>query len=242
MRKDRIKGKVVMVTGASRGMGAAIAKTFAREGAKVVLIARNKNDLEKIKDLILLEGGEAIVVQADVTSYDQVVNSVNKIKEKFATIDILVNCAGLGIFKSVNEMSEKEWDLTYDLNLKAVFMCTNVVVKEMIKQKNGLIINIGSMAGVVPGSNKAFAYAGSKWALVGISRTLSRELRPYNIRVVLLNPGTTDTYFRPDEEQGKHPEWLQADDVADAALFAAAVRPEVSIHEINFSVTIEGWG
>ena len=100
------------------------------------------------------------------------ISAVSKIKENLGPIDILVNCAGLGIFKSINEMSKKEWGLTYNLNLKAIFMCTQTVVKDMMIRKNGLIINIGSMAGLVAGHEKTFAYFGSKWALAGVSRCL----------------------------------------------------------------------
>jgi 3-oxoacyl-[acyl-carrier protein] reductase len=236
---NALQGQTAIITGGSRGMGAAIAKAFAAEGAKVGLIARTPADLDAVAQSIRSAGGTAEVAVADVTQRDQVLGAVAQLRQALGPIDILVNNAGIGIFKLLTEMTEEEWDAQYDLNLKSIFLCSQAAVCDMIERKHGLIINVGSMAGVVPGYARGFAYNGTKWALVGINRCLAIELKPHNIRVTLLNPGTTDTFFRPG--QGQHPEWLQADDVAAAALFVATARPEVSLHEISFSVTRDGW-
>ncbi|MCC7354502.1 MAG: SDR family oxidoreductase [Anaerolineae bacterium] len=236
---NALQGQTAIITGGSRGMGAAIARAFAAEGAKVGLIARTKADLDAVAQSIRATGGTAAVAVADVTQRDQVLAAVDHLRQALGPIDILVNNAGIGIFKLLTEMTEAEWDAQFDLNLKAIFLCSQAVVGDMMERKRGLILNVGSMAGLVPGYPRGFAYNGTKWALVGLNRCLAIELKPYNIRVTLINPGTTDTFFRPN--QGQHPEWLQAEDVAAAALFVATARPEVSLHEIAFSVTRDGW-
>lgn len=237
---DALKGQTAVINGASRGMGAAIAKAFAAEGAKVGLMARTKADLDAVAEYIRAAGGTAEVAMADARERGHVLAAVAHLREALGPIDILVNSAGLAVSKLLTEMTEEEWDVQWDTNVKGIFLCSQAVVGEMIERKRGLIINIGSMAGLVPGYPKGFAYNGTKWALVGMSRCMAIELRPHNIRVTLINPGTTDTHFRPDE-QGKHPEWLQAEDVAAAALYVATARPEVSIHELTLSVTEQGW-
>jgi 3-oxoacyl-[acyl-carrier protein] reductase len=221
-------------------MGAAIARTFAEEGAKVGLMARTEADLYAVAESIRDAGGVAEMAVADVRKRDQVTAAVAKLRKALGPVDILVNSSGLARSNTLAEMPEDEWDLQWDTNVKAVMLCCQAVVCDMIERKSGLIINIGSMAGLVPGGPKGIAYVGTKWALVGMSRCMAIELKPHNIRVTLLNPGTTDTPFRPDE-CGKHPEWMQAQDVAAAALFVATMRGDVSIHEMSFSVTAHGW-
>jgi 3-oxoacyl-[acyl-carrier protein] reductase len=222
-------------------MGAAIARIFAAEGAKVGLMARTEADLEAVAQSIRDSGGIAQVAVADVRKRDQVSAAVNKLRDALGPVDILVNSSGLAFSNLLVEMPEEEWDMQWDVMVKGVMLCSQAVVGDMIERKRGLIINIGSMAGLVPGGPKGIAYVGCKWALVGMSRCMSLELKPHNIRVTLLNPGTTDTPFRPDDF-GKHPDWMQAEDVAATALFVATLREPVSIHELTFSVTSHGWG
>ena len=171
---------------------------------------------------------------------EEAVNAaVQKTLDAFGTIDILINSAGVGIFKTLEDTSVEEYDMQYDINVKGTFLCSKAVLPCMKSKKEGLIINIGSMAGLVPGYAAGFCYNGTKWALVGMSRCMAIELRPDNIRVTLLNPGTTDTNFRPGG--GEHPEWLQGFDVAEAALYVATASPNISIHEMAMSATSHGW-
>ncbi|GAB4437950.1 MAG: 3-ketoacyl-ACP reductase [Anaerolineae bacterium] len=236
-----LEGQVAVITGAGRGMGAAIASAFAGAGARVGLIARTASDLQAVAGAIAEAGGVAEPAVADVTQRAQVQAAVARLRAALGPVDILVNSAGVATTNTVVEMPEADWDRQFDTNVKAVMLCSQAVLPDMIARRRGLIINIGSMAGLVPGGPGGTAYVASKWALVGLSRCLSLELKPHNIRVTLLNPGTTDTPFRPDEF-GKHPEWMQASDVAEAALFVATMREPVSIHELAFSVTRDGWG
>ena len=236
----KLDGQIAIVTGASRGMGAAIAQALAADGAKVGLIARNGADLQATGDVIAGQGGTAASAIADVRVPDQVFAAVAQLREQLGPVDILVNSAGVAASAYIHEMTEEIWNEGWDTNVRGTALAIQAVVPDMMQRKRGLIINIGSMAGLVPGGPTATVYVGGKWALVGMSRSLSMELKPYNIRVTLLNPGTTDTPFRPNE-YGKHPDWMHAGDVAAVALFVATLREPISIHEINFSPTSHGW-
>jgi len=236
---DKLKGKVALITGASSGIGQETALLFAREGARVVLLATRKGQLDRMAEEIRTFGGECLVTPADVREADQVEAAVQAALYAFGQLDILVNSAGLGIFKEIVDTSIEEYDLQFDVNVKGLFLVSKAVIPIMKEKKSGLIINIGSMAGVVSGSRTAVTYNSTKWALVGMSRCMSIELRPDNIRVTLLNPGTTDTNFRPGG--GEHADWMQASDVAEAALLAATIKPLVSIHEMTMSATSHGW-
>lgn len=235
-----LEGQTAVISGGGRGMGAAIAKAFAAAGAKVGLLARTQADLDAVAEEIRAQGGTAAAAVADVTQRSQVQAAVARLRESLGPVDILVNSAGLAIAKLMVEMPEEDWDIQFDTMVKGIYLCSQAVLPDMIERKRGLIINIGSMSGLVAGGPRGTAYAAVKWAVVGMSRCMAIELKPNNVRVTLLNPGTTDTPFRPTE-YGRHPDWMQAEDVAATALFVATMRPEVSVHEIALSVTKDGW-
>ncbi len=220
-----LQNKVVIVTGASRGIGRAIALLFARQGARVVLAARDKRELEKVAKQMGIQNGQALVIRCDVTRENQVKNLIKKTLQKYRRIDILINNAGLGIHKPILEFTSKDWDITIDTNLKGPFLCTREVLPVMIKQKNGQIINIGSLAGKNPIANLA-AYCASKFGLIGFSESVGLEVRNHNIKLNLLLPGTVDTSFgkrKPRAKPGQHPEnALTAEEVAEACLFLAS--------------------
>lgn len=219
-----VKNKVVIVTGASRGIGKAVALLFARQGAKVVLAARNKKELARVAEEIRKQKGECTVISCDVTVESQIRNLVKKTLAAYKRIDTLINNAGLGIKKPIIQFTTKDWDQTLDTNLKGPFLCTREVLPIMIKQKGGQIINIGSLAGKNPIADLA-AYCASKFGLIGFSESVGLEVRNYNIKLNLLLPGSVDTYFgnrRPIAEKGQHPEnALTAEEVAEACLFLA---------------------
>jgi NAD(P)-dependent dehydrogenase (short-subunit alcohol dehydrogenase family) len=235
----KLLNRIALITGAGSGMGLETAKLFAREGAKVAMTDIDRGPLEEAAQAIRAEGGEALAFTADVRDEHQVRETVAEILARYGQIDILINSAGLGIFKTITDMSAEEFSHMTDVNLKGVFLCTQAVIPAMRERKQGCIMHIGSMAGVVPGSATAFGYNATKWALVGMTRCMAIELRPDNIRVTLLNPGTTDTHFRPGA--GVHPDWMQAEDVAQTCLYVATLNPAVSVHELTFSVTAHGW-
>ncbi len=219
-----LQNQVVIVTGASRGIGRAIALLFATQGARVVLAARNTRELEKVARQISLQNCQALVIRCDVTQENQVKNLIKKTLQKYRRIDILINNAGLGIHKPILEFTSKDWDTTLDTNLKGPFLCTREVLPVMIKQKGGQIINIGSLAGKNPIANLA-AYCASKFGLIGFSESVGLEVRNHNIKLNLLLPGTVDTFFgkrKPQAKPGQHPEnALTAEEVAESCLFLA---------------------
>lgn len=219
-----LEDKVVIVTGASRGIGRAIALVFAKEKAKVILAARNKKELVKVARQIAKQKGRCLVIPCDVRKENQIKKLVKQTFQAYKRIDILVNNAGLGIRKPVIEFTNQDWDLIVDTNLKGPFLSTREVLPIMMKQKSGQIINIGSLAGKNPIASMA-AYCASKFGLIGFSESVGLEVRNYNIKINLLLPGTVDTFFgrrKPQAGTGQHPQnALTPEEVAQACLFLA---------------------
>jgi NAD(P)-dependent dehydrogenase (short-subunit alcohol dehydrogenase family) len=190
-----LKGKVVIITGARRGMGRSHAIAFAKEGAKVVVSDISLEDCEKVVKEIKKLGGEAMAVKCDVSKKEEVEEMVRKTIEKWGRIDVLVNNAAIAQFKPFLEMTEEDWDRTMDINLKGYFLCAQAVAKEMVKQKSGVIINIASIAmgqtGI--GFPTLVHYVASKGGVVAMTEALALELAPYGIRVNSVSPGIIDT-------------------------------------------------
>ena len=234
-----LEGRVALITGAARGMGKAIAQAFAVEDASVSLLDIQKEELQQVVTDIQAQGGKAIGQHADVRFYDQIEASVQATVEELGSIDILVNSAGLGMPGRVHELPEENWDLCFDVNVKGTFLMCKAVVPMMIERQEGQIINIASLAAWVRGNMARSCYGASKYAVRGFSRFLAVELRPDNIKVCCLSPGSTDTHFR-GEPTGK-PNWMKPEDVASAALFIAAQRDRVAVAELGISMVSEGW-
>jgi len=196
-----LTGKVAIITGARRGMGRTHALVLAKAGAKVVVSDVSQGDCEKVvKEIEKAKStaspqGEALAVKCDVTKKEEVDKMVQAAVEKFGKVDILVNNAGIVQFKPFLELTEREWDMTLDINLKGYFLCAQAVVKEMVKQKSGVIINITSVAmgQVGIGMSTIAHYCASKGGIVGMTEALAAELAPYNIRVNAVAPGMIDT-------------------------------------------------
>ncbi len=185
--------RVAIVTGGGRGIGRAIALSFADAGAHVMIAARTVDEIEDTVSEIRAIGGNALTVPTDVRVSSQVEHMVQKTVAEFGRIDILVNNAGSGFaWNPVLEMSEVGWDDDILLNLKSVFLCSRAVGKVMVKQKKGNIINIGSQAAALPGPGVA-AYRAAKAGVSQFTRTLSSELGPHNIRVNEIMLGINET-------------------------------------------------
>jgi short-subunit dehydrogenase len=192
-----IKGKVVIVTGASSGIGEATAREFGREGAKVVLAARRVDKLETLAKEIEAMSAEsqAFVVQADLSKLDDIQKLVNQTLEKFGRIDVLVNNAGFGRLDWLENLDPvKDIQAQIDVNVMGVIQTTRQVLPVMIKQRSGSIINMCSMAGLV-GTPTYTIYAASKHAVHGFSEALRREVKPWGIDVSLVYPGGVVTEF-----------------------------------------------
>ncbi len=190
-----IKGKVVIVTGARRGMGKSHALALAKAGAKVAVSDISLEECQKVADEIGREKGEALAVKCDVTKKEEIDNMVKTVVDKWGRVDILVNNAGICQFKPFLELTEEEWDRTLDINLKGYFLCAQAAAKEMVKQKSGAIVNIASVAmgQVGIGFLSLTHYCASKGGVAAMTKALALELAPHNIRVNAIAPGMIET-------------------------------------------------
>ncbi|MFH1401458.1 MAG: SDR family NAD(P)-dependent oxidoreductase [Parcubacteria group bacterium] len=190
-----LKNKVVIITGARRGMGRADALLMARAGAKIVVSDISQEECQIVVDEIKKEEGQALAVKCDVSKKEEVDNMVKSAINKWGRIDVLINNAGIVDFKPFVDLSEADWDKVLDINLKGYFLCAQACAKEMIKQKSGTIVNIASVAMGQQGIGFAglVHYCASKGGIVAMTEALAAELAPHNIRVNVIAPGAIDT-------------------------------------------------
>jgi len=184
--------KIAIVTGASKGIGRAIGLRLAKEGANVVIADVDKNEGEKVAQMIREMGRDCLAVKCDVSNVQEVEGMVEKTMQKLGRIDILVNNAGVSSMAAMVELEEKDWDFNMDINAKGQFLCSRAVAKHMIKQKSGKIINNASLA-AKRGARFLAHYSASKFAVLGLTYTMAIELAPYNITVNAVCPGIVET-------------------------------------------------
>ena len=182
-----LKGKTAIVTGASQGLGEAIAIGFAEAGADLVLTARNAEKLEDLAGRLSEKGSKCIPVQTDVLNSDDIQNMVDQTMSEFGKIDILVNNAGINIVKPFVDLTEDDWDRVLDTNLKGYFLCAQKVGLEMLKAKNGVVINNASVFGRTGFMNIA-SYIASKGGVVQLTKALAVEWARFNVRVLCIAP------------------------------------------------------
>ncbi len=189
MSSQHLSDKVAIVTGASRGIGRAIALALAAEGAKVVVnYARSDAAANEVVKVITDQGGEAIAVQADVSDAEQVQNLIKETRSQYGQIDVLVNNAGITRDTLLLRMKLEDWQAVIDLNLTGVFLCTQAVSKIMLKQRQGRIINIASVAGQMGNPGQA-NYSAAKAGVIGFTKTMAKELASRNVTVKAVAPG-----------------------------------------------------
>lgn len=225
--------KVAIITGGSRGIGAAAAVLFAKAGANVVITyTKNEKSAKEVVEKVKKEGRTCLAVKADVSKQKNAIKVVKETLKKFGRIDILVNNAGIWTYGKIGEMSEKVWKETMAVNLDGMFFMTNAVVPYMKKQRSGKIINISSTAGQ-RGEAEHSHYAASKGGMISFTKSIATELGPYNINVNSVAPGWVDTDLNnlvfadleyKEQERKKIP--LQriptADDIAGPIVFLAS--------------------
>jgi len=200
---QRLRGKVAIVTGASRGIGRATALALASEGANVVVnYASSRDSAEKVVAEILAMGSEAIALPADVSKSEQVDELVGTVLQKWGQIDVLVNNAGITRDTLLLRMKPEDWQAVIDLNLTGVFLCTRAVSKTMLKQRSGRIINITSVAGQMGNPGQA-NYSAAKAGVIGFTKTVAKELASRGITVNAVAPGfiATDMTHDLDAEE-----------------------------------------
>ena len=227
-----VAGKVAIVTGATRGIGQAIALAYATAGIKVVVVSRSAADCERAVQVIRESGGEAMAAPCDVTRIEEFRLLVGRVVEHWGKLDIMMNNAGTAITRRAIELSEEEWDRVVNLDLKSVFFCAQAAARVMSPRKSGKIINIASILGLV-GGNGLIPYCAAKGGVVNLTRALASEWARYGIQVNCLCPGYVITDINREklgDEKAQAPLLAktpagrlgQVEDMTGAALFLAS--------------------
>ena len=225
-----LENKNAIVTGASRGIGRAIAQALLREGASVAICGRSQAGVDKAVEALSSGGSNVIGTAMDVSDAEAVSSFFNLVDEKLGGLDILVNNAGLGIFRSVSELSVNDWRQTLDTNLSGVFYCCHEAVPRLRHRGGGAIINVSSLAGRNPFAGGA-AYNASKFGLNGFSEALMLDHRHDKIRVSYVMPGSVDTDFGG---RGSTASWKMApEDIADVVLMVLRMPERTTISRVE---------
>ena len=241
-----LSGKIALVTGASRGIGRSIAVELIKSGA-VVAVHYNKNQEGAIETLRLIKeiDGYAIIVKGDISSYEQAQNIIDEVVNKLGNIDILVNNAGISKVGLFIDMAEEDWNELIDIDLKGVINCSHYVLKYMLKQKRGSIINISSIWGNAGASCEA-VYSAAKGAVNSFTKALAKELGPSNIRINAIAPGVIDTEMNAWLTEDERKSLLQeipmmkfgsGEDIGKLAVFLAS---DMSKYITGQIVTVDG--
>jgi len=229
-----LDGKVVLITGANRGIGLAIAHRLGALGASLGISARDRNRLDAVARE-LQSSTKVAAIPADLTHADEAGTLVSRTEHALGPVDILVNNAGVGTFSPIQDASESDWDTMLDTNLRAVFLLTKAVAPGMIRRRSGHIVNIASLAGknAFPGGA---IYCASKWGLLGLTRCAAEDLRAHGIRVSAICPGSVETEFSPHGKKDPA-KMLQPQDVAHAVEMIVTQAPQSFISEIELRPT-----
>lgn len=187
-----LEGKITIITGGTRGIGFATAKTFLENGAKVIIFGSREESVKKALDMLKKDGFEADGFWPNLSDYAEIEKTINEIAKKYQRIDILVNNAGVSAREPIDQMPSEDFDKVLDLNLNAMFRVTKAVVPIMKKQGGGVILNTSSMVSI-HGQPSGVSYPASKFAVNGLTKSLARELAPFGIRVNAVAPGIIGT-------------------------------------------------
>ncbi|MDG4718641.1 MULTISPECIES: SDR family oxidoreductase [Thalassospira] len=244
---DNITGKVLVITGASSGMGAATARDLAAQGAKVVLGARRADRLEALVSEITAAGGEAIAITTDVTKRADVQNLVDKTVETFGRVDVLFNNAGLMPLSPLESLRVDEWDQMIDVNMKGTLYGIAAALPYMKAQKSGQIINVSSVYGHITVATGA-VYCATKHAVRSISEGLRQEVKDYNIRVTTISPGAVATELTSHITEPGLAEavtdavnniGVPASTMSRMVAFAISQPDDLTVNEILFRPTVQ---
>ncbi|MDX1911586.1 MAG: SDR family oxidoreductase [Saprospiraceae bacterium] len=233
--------KITLISGASRGIGRAVAVKLAHEGHFVMLLARNAEEIGELEQEIDESGGKSLGFVCDVSNEQQVNDTATQILRDFKRIDSVVNNAGIGVFKSAEDIHAEEWDRVMDVNVKGSFLLTRAVLPHMKAAGAGHIVGIASDV-----SKRTFAsgslYTASKYAQHAFFESLRREVRSLGIKVSVVYPGLVDTYFHGDEQGAdKQTQYLGAADIANAVSYILNAPAHVLIDEIMLHPMCQEW-
>ncbi len=233
--KAPLSGDVAIVTGGSRGIGLAIARSLGRLGARLALCATTAESAGRAASTLETDRISALGLAADVSDPAAVRRFVSAVQQKLGDVSILVNNAGLGVFHPAHQIEEADWDRVLGTNLKGAWLMSREVAPQMIRQKRGHIIHIASLAGKNTFAGGG-AYCASKWGLRGLAGCMAEELRGYGIRVSVVCPGSVHTEFSP--HAGKNAErMLQPDDVAHVVEMLVLQAPQSFVSEVDLRPT-----
>ena len=225
-----LEGRVAVVTGASSGIGEACAVAFAAKGAKVVLAARRAERLASLVDRIEGAGGEALAVATDVTDEAAVDDLFARAVERFGTVDVLVNNAGIADSTPVDEMALETWRKVIETNLTSAFLCSRAAFRAMKGKGRGRIINVGSISARVPRENSP-AYAASKFGLDGLTRSLAIDGRKHNIAASIFHPGIVATEIAPGAVKLAEDFAASPADIADVIVHMCDIPDHLNFYE-----------
>jgi len=240
-----IQGKIVVITGASSGLGEAAARLLSAQGATVVLGARRAERIQALADALIKQGGKALAQVTDVTRHEQVKRLVDTAVETYGRVDVMLNNAGIMPHSPLERLKIEDWDRTIDVNIKGVLYGIAAALPHMKQAKRGHIINVSSVAGhkVTPAGA---VYAATKHAVRALSEGLRMEVKPYNIRTTIISPGAVatelaDSITERDISEGIHKFYedyaIPADSFARVVAFAISQPEDVDINEILFRPT-----
>ena len=242
-----LEGKVVIVTGGGRGIGRALALSLGKEGCSVAVVSRTGHEIIAVASEIESLGGRGLAVKADISNSEDVKDMVGRVLEVYGTVDILVNDAGAFRYANLVDMTDEDWDLLIDVNLKGTFLCCRAVLPTMLKQGLGRIINISSIAGKMGHAGES-AYSASKFGVIGLTESLAAEVKDDNIVVSTVLPGLTNTRM-PNEAYEEavfvklgledRTKWLEPEDVASAIISLMKQHPRVTTKELVILPTDE---
>jgi 3-oxoacyl-[acyl-carrier protein] reductase len=229
---QRLAGKVAIVTGSSSGIGKAIALRFAEEGAKVVVAARRTALCEQTAKAICRKGGEAFVIQTDISHESQVEMLYERAIQQYGRVDIAVNNAGLFGGRRIAETSTKSFDEVMNVNLRGTFFCCRTAFKQMKAQGGGVIINISSVAGVQAWAGTGI-YSASKHGVMALTKALADEGRPFNIKVSAICPGgVADELVDATPEEILRSEKISPFDIAETAVYLCTLGKFAVVQEV----------
>jgi NAD(P)-dependent dehydrogenase (short-subunit alcohol dehydrogenase family) len=226
-----LTGKLALVTGAGRGIGRSIAQALAHCGAHVVLAARTAEQIKALAEVITVDGGKATAIATDVAD-EAGVRQLFAAIAKIGSLDILINCAGIGRFGALQDFSTQDFDTILAVNLRGTFLCCRGAMRVMAQRKTGFIINISSVVGFKGYPNQA-AYTASKHGVVGLTKSLAAEAQAHNVRVSAVLPGGVDTDLvgqaRPDLDRSI---LMQPEDIAQAVIYLLSLSDRAHVDQI----------